>query len=297
MPKHHLIVICMTHDIPPISSIYLTNVENIPLSLCRISGTTIVINFVQCDLDCMFCPWDVNASIHSSRIINVHTETILNAVEKYKPDIIFFNGGNPWRYAISKMILSTLPRSSTLIGVKVISYLSNEQDYNLMLGFVELCDIILVEINRYTNVNLFLNIVEKYIKDKHIETVIIGDINNVSNNIDVIINNLISRRILIPINLVLDPSQDRIISYRFVYMAKKKYPIIYVTSSPSTEFSSILCPNCNRPIVVRSHREVIKLSLDNYCRCIYCYHKVISTEKNICITKRPVKIPIKIPIA
>lgn len=279
-------------DTPLISSVYLTNVERIPLSLCCISGVAIVVNFIQCIYGCDYCPWEANLSIRSAKVINLDLDLILAAIDRYKPDLIFLNSGDLWRYKASKDVLLTLSQRDALIGVKAVS--CPYPEVNRIYEIIDLCDIILVEVCRCTDVQMFFNIVDKILGRKHVEVVAIVGTNNIS-KVEDIVNGLINRGIHLPINLMAYQYDDNLI-YGFIDTIRRRYPLIHTLSS-SAEFSSILCPKCRLPIVVRDYTNVLKVSIDSTCRCMYCGYRVINTEKNVCRARRVIRVPVNVIIA
>lgn len=277
----------------PISSVYLTLVERIPLSVCCIGGLAIVVNFVQCSSGCSSCPWEANLSYRSARIVKLNLDMLLLAIDRYKPDVLFLNGGDFWRFGHAKEILSSVSPLEILKGAKIILCPSTVQDLQQIYETIKLCDIVLVEVCECTDVALFLDVLRIAVKDKHTEIAVVWDTNNIKDKLKNIIDELIKLDIYIPINIVLQQYEEASI-YQFIDSVKMSYPLIHTMYAPSSEYSSILCPRCRTPVVVRHGIQVLKISIDENCRCIYCNHKVVSTGKSFCRSRKVVKIPINI---
>lgn len=280
---------------PPASTVYYTNVESIPLVLCCVSGTAIVVNFVQCVYNCAFCPWDANLNARSARIVKVEADGILSAVERYKPDVLFLNGGTPWEYDISKEILKSVQGLDVLKGVKVLTGFSDMQSYARMLEIADICDVLLVEVSRYTAFEVLFDIVDKSFGKKHMEIVVVDDDDVLGDKLALVIKKLAEDCLYVPIS-VISSNKKEAHKYKYIDILRKTYPLINMPCARSSEYSSILCPKCFMPIVARSGKAVLKVSLDDECKCVYCGYKVISTEKKVCKPKRMVKIPINVPL-
>lgn len=283
--------------IPPITAMYITNTERIPLSLCCISGIALVINFAQCTYNCAYCPWEANLDARSARTISLDLDLVNSAIERYRPDIIFLSGSDLWKFEGLEKILEAVAQLDMLKGVKVISCpISSQNNVIRMYKLMEQCDVVLVEVCECSDVETFFNIINRVVRHKHIEVVVVGDVKVLGDIIDKVVDKLNTLNMLIPINLIFVQPENSLV-YRFIGSIRNRYPLIHALSSPSTEFSSILCPNCRTPIVIRSGAKVLKLSIDDKCRCVYCGHRVISVERNICIARKMVKLPINIPLA
>ncbi|MEM3980747.1 MAG: hypothetical protein QXF79_05785 [Ignisphaera sp.] len=281
----------------PISSIYLTNIERIPLSMCCIGGTAININFIQCSYGCFYCPWESQIDARSARVINLDLEILTTALTKYKPDVVFLNGGDLWRFADDvKNILSKIKGIDVLKGVKVIACPAPKNIVDAMLDLIKNCDIVLVEIGKCYSISLIYEIVNHIDNSKHLEFVVVGkNLNEVENIVGILIEEFVTRSFYVPLNLI--PNQfDENSIYSFINRVRLKYPLIHTTHSKSSEYSSILCPSCRLPVVVKQGINVINVYLDENCRCKFCKNDVVSIGRNICRARRKIKIPINIPI-
>lgn len=281
-------------SISPISSVYLINVERIPLSLCCVSGLALFVSFVYCEFDCEYCPWEANLNVRSSKIVNVDLEQLSEAIDRYRPDLLFIGGGRPWKYSISRGILSAKSGYDILRGVKIFSHLRDSNEYDLMLSFARVCDVILLELNRYSIPDLFIDIAENFYRYNHVEAVVVWS-TTIADILKNVVAKLTTRGLYIPINIVTESSDENSVN-RFIDSVRPLYPFIHSTSSSISEFSSVLCPKCLTPIISRSGWKVLKISLDDECKCKYCGHRVINAKKNVCVSRRIVRLPINIPI-
>lgn len=276
----------------PISSAQIINVEKIPLSLCCISGIALVVNVIECPLNCEKCPWESNLNSRSARIVQLDLDTIENTIKKYKPDILFIHGGEPWRYDYVINFLFSLGSLDILKGIKINGMFINQ--ILDLIKFVDVVDIILIEITS-SDINLtnFLKFIEKIQYTKHVEIVAIYDACKYE-CLHSLIDYLTNNKIIVPINIVtIDENNVDLI----VDKLRKKYLYIHTINSTISEYSSILCANCGLPMIVRENYQVIKINLDEECRCKYCKHRAIKSEKNICKARKIHRIPITIPIA
>lgn len=263
--------------------------------MCCIGGLAIVVNFIQCSFNCSFCPWEANLSYRSARIIRLDLDMLLTAIDKYKPELLFLNGGDFWHFELTKEILLSVSRSKIFKGAKLISCPSTDQDLQQMHEIAKLCDVALVEVCECTDVAVFLDILEMAIKDKYTEVVVVWINNDIRNKVKTIIDELVRRDIYIPINVVLHQYEEAPI-HQFIDAVRKNYPLIHLLYSPSSEYSSILCPKCRMPIVIRHGMQILKILIDENCRCVYCSNKVISTGRVLCKSRKIVKTPINIPL-
>lgn len=281
----------------PISSIYLTNVERIPLSMCCIGGTAININFIQCSYSCSYCPWDAHLDIRSAQFISLDLEVLTSSLNRYKPDVVFFNGGDFWRYIDDvRSILSKILNIDAYKGIKVIAYSAPKNTIDAMLELADDCDIVLIEIGVRSNISFVLDIVSYVVKGKHVELVVVGDsLDDVRDIVEVLIRKLVAFSYILPLNLILNQFDEPQI-HTFIDKIRVEYPLAHTMQSKSSEYSSILCPKCRLPVIVRQGTNNINTYLDEDCRCKFCKNKIINIGRSICRARRKVKTPINIPI-
>ena len=283
---------------PPISSVYLTNVENIPLSLCCIGGLAIVVKYIQCPYDCRFCPWESNLNIRSARVLDVDQEVFSELLKKYRPDIVFLCGGKPWLYNVSSELASVASNNGVFVGVKLLTCPVDSDELKLMQSFSKLCDIVLVEVTGCTDIDLAFSLVNENVSQgKHVEVVVVGQgIDEVSQIIKDVVHRVLNAKIVLPINILVETSKNVHQLYKFIDTIRGIYPLIHSLSTPASEFASILCPKCLIPVVVRSGTRLIKMSLDESCRCGYCKNEVVSSCRIICKAKMQIKVPVNIAL-
>lgn len=263
--------------------------------MCCISGLVVAINFVQCSLSCSFCPWEANLGPRSARIVDLDLDMLLTAIERYKPELIFFSGGDFWYSKSVKDFLEPVLELEILKGAKLVIPPSTSYDFQQLSETANLFDVILLEVCEFTDVTAFLDVIEIVVRDKHTEVVIVWNTSDIANRANAIICELASRGIYVPINIVLHQYEEKLL-HQFIDSARKNYPLVHAIYAPSSEYSSILCPKCRIPVVVRHGVQVLKISVDENCRCMYCGHKVISTGKAFCRSRKIVRIPINIPL-
>jgi len=280
----------------PISSIYLETIDRVPLSLCLIGGITLNINFIECSYECFFCPWEANLNIRSANVVNINIEHLALAIHRYKPDLVFLNGGDFWRFEniddFTQEILDfRIPKGLKIVLPTPAYPLSHRIDC-----FAELFDVILVEVNSFSDISTTYSFIEKFVNDKHVEVIVVAEnLKAVKDKVKGLVNNLLKKSIYVPINMFIN-EYDEVEFYGFIDSVKTMYPLIHSLLLKISECSSILCPRCRNPVVVRQGFQLLKTSIGNDCRCKYCGSKVVTSSKSLCIAKRVVKIPIRIPI-
>ncbi len=288
-----------------IASIRVTNVEKIPLALCCIGGLALVLNFIECPLNCEFCPWESNINRRSARVVELSYNIINSYIQKYNPDILFFHGAEPYE---KNLVLEILRRTyehrySLFYGVKAnAEYLKQISALNKLYDIIKYINVLLIEIidwrdiiNQLKNIeNLIHN--ESSLKNIHIELVlIISTRETISKLLENSITEILKILSIFPLNIII--TYDYSI-YELDKIAKKLRKISPLTQFPIAnliEFSSTFCPYCNMPIVVRSGGVVMKVSLNSDGSCKYCNRKVIMNS-SILKVKKFYKIPIDIPV-
>jgi len=288
-----------------IASIRITNVEKIPLALCCIGGLALVLNFIECPLNCELCPWESNISRRSARILELNYDLVDNYIKRYNPDILFFHGAEPYE---KELVLEILRRAyehkySLLYGIKAnAEYLKQTSALNKLYNIAKYINVLLIEIldwkdiiNQLKNIeNLIYN--ESFLKDIHIELVLImSSRETISKLLENDITKILKELSILPINII--TTYDYSI-YELDKIAKNLRKISPLTQFPMVnliEFSSTFCPYCNMPIIVRSSGVLMKISLNSDGSCKYCNKKVVKNP-SILKVKKLYKIPIDIPI-
>ena len=287
----------MSSQCPPISSIYIASTDKVPLSLCFIGGLALNINFIECSYRCSFCPWEANLDLRSANVVTPDFDQLKLVIQKYKPDLLFLNGGDFWRFEFIDSFIEKVLGFDILKGLKIVSPNQYYKFIDKMMNILEFFDVVLIEVNIFSDIFIACSIVERFIRSKHFEIVVVSNnLDNVENKVKELVNRLTESSIYIPINLLVQYF-DELKLYTFIDSIRTVYPLIYTSEARTSEHSSILCPRCRNPVVVKQGDQLLKISLDNYCRCKYCGFKVISSDRNLCIARRIFKIPIRIPIA
>ncbi|MEM1720990.1 MAG: hypothetical protein QXM82_01080 [Ignisphaera sp.] len=286
----------MAKETVPISVVQLMNIENIPLSLCCVSGLALVVNFIQCPVDCSKCLWESNITIRSAKTIEIGYDSINQIVNRYNPDIVFLHGGEPWRYRYTSELLLSLNKLDILKGIKVNSIFIHHRHKQDIIKVIELSDIVLIEvISNNIDIENIISLVEKIYRDKHVELVVIYDLCQYK-YLEAVIKLLKDHGVFIPINIsLIDIDKAREV-YRSIELLRKKYPLVQTINATVSEYSSVLCTKCRLPIIIREGAQVIKIELDNECRCRYCGYRVINVSKNICRARKMYRLPIRIPL-
>lgn len=266
--------------------------------MCCIGGTAININFIQCSYSCTYCPWEAHLDTRSAQFIRLNLEVLTSSFNRYKPDIVFLNGGDFWRFDHNlKSILSKIFNAEAYKGIKVIAYPAPKSTLDSMLELADYCDIVLIEIGKRSNIPFVFDIVSYVVKGKHVELVVVGDsLNDVREVVEVLTEKLAAFSYILPLNLILNQFDEPQI-HIFIDKIRVRYPLMHTFQSKSSEYSSILCPKCRLPVIVRQGINTINTYLDEDCRCKFCKSKIINIGRSFCRARRKVKIPINIPIS
>lgn len=280
----------------PLSSIYFGTTNKIPLSLGFVDGTAIVINFIGCSSNCSSCPWDANLDMRSARIVKWCGNEFVSVFDMYKPDMVFLNGGDFWRYKGLDKVLAVVTSLDTVKGSKIIPLNAPNDVLSNMFRVIEISDIVLVEVNRLVDMKLFENILRNFAVNKHFEIVLVEeDPASIESLADTTIEIVTGLGLLIPLNIVSD-ILDTALIHKSMSRLREKYPLIHTLWTDLTEYSSVICPYCKMPVVARSGAQIVKMAIDNECRCKYCGNKIISSSRGYCRSRKPVKATIIVPL-
>ena len=282
----------MTHYEPLPASVLVTVCDRIPLSLFCPGGLAIVINFVGCLCGCNVenCPWDANLNPRNTRIAKLSPREISSLVSKYKPDLVFFHGAEPYLYSNFLDLIKAL--SGVNVGVKVCArlipkFLSHHGKF--LREFQSL--VLLIEIIDLNDIEILHNYLHALLNSKFIlEFAILAEDQAKLHQIilhlvdTVVIHKLNS----VAINLVPTSSLSEEEMLYLVTAFREKFIHIYVPSSHILELASVLCHKCRLPIVVRRNHTVIKLNIEGQGVCKYCHSKVLT-----CVAQHRLRIPLE----
>ncbi len=288
-----------------IASIRLTNVEKIPLALCCISGLAIVLNFIECPLNCEFCPWESNINRKSARVLEIDPELINRLLRKYNPDILFLHGAEPYEKELAWKILRDMHRHEIKVfyGIKVnAEYIRQTSTLKNLYDMIKYVDVLLIEIIDWRNILRQLENIEQLVtikqlpKNTHIElALIISSKETITQLSESSITEILKRLSIFPLNVIVIYDYS---IHEIDRIAKSLRKTVSLTQFPTlhlTEYSSTLCPYCNMPLIVRNSGVTIKISLNSDGSCRYCNKKVIK-DVSFYKAKKLYKVPIDIPI-
>lgn len=275
-----------------LSSIRLVNTGRIPLSLHSVGGLSIVLNFIECPINCDWCPWESNITSRSARLIQLDIQNIITWTNNYGADTVFLHGAEPYAYVERSAIEKIKSGAATAIGMKINPLIA--KDSNSFYTLLEHVDVALFEVVlnekadlQISSLHYMLNMPS--IRSKHVEVLIVAETyRGVDNLIERVIDT--TRNYGLPINIVLADSGYNPL-YKIVIRKRKEYPLIQAPIADIFEIASTPCPVCGSMLIVRRDGVVYKVNIDDWGRCSVCGSKLAVTR-----AKKLVKLPLNIPL-
>lgn len=276
-----------------LSSIRLTNTGKIPLSLYCIGGLSIVMNFIECPINCSWCPWESNITSKSARLIPLNPQSIIGWANEYRADLIFLHGAEPYTYVDRSIVERIESGTAAAIGVKANPLIA--KDSHSFYTIIDYVDVVVFEVVSSreidAQVSSLLYMLDRLeIRSKHIEILAVAETHR---DLSGVIVGLISsvKNHSIPINTVL--ADGRYGSAHDALMAglRREYPLIQAPTADVIEIASTLCPVCRSMVVIRRDGVAYKVNIDDRGRCRVCGYKLTDTR-----TKKFVKLPVDIPL-
>lgn len=278
---------------PSPASVLATVCDRIPLSLFCPGGLAIVINFVGCLCKCDVerCPWDANLDPRSVRITRLSSQEISSLVSRYRPDLVFFHGAEPYLYNAFPHLVKSL--SGVNIGVKVCARMLPKflNYYNKFLQEIQYI-VLLIEIIDLNDVEILNNHLDVLSSSKFIfEFAVLAEDQVKLHQMMSRIINVITTHGLNSVAINLVPTSARLSEEQVLHLVttfREKFTHIYVPSSYISELASVLCHKCRLPIVVRRNYTVIKLNVGEQGTCKYCHSKVLT-----CVARHKLRMPLE----
>jgi hypothetical protein len=279
-----------------LSSIRLTNTGKIPLSLYSVGGLSLVLNFIECPLNCDSCPWESNIGRRSARLIEFNPQIIVKLAKQYGVDIIFLHGAEPYNYISYDDVKRIKDESSIAMGFKINPLIA--EGNSRFISMTNFIDVALFEIVLNSDIELqtksLMNIMHSSIVQfKHIEVavVVMGGKNNLGliNTLKNVIN--IVKKNDIPINIVLINNMYKVFDINLINRLREEYPLIQIPTAEVFENASTICPRCKNIVIIRRGGIVYKVNIDDIGKCIFCGYKLVNS-----MSKKLVKLPLDIPL-
>ncbi len=275
-----------------LSSIRLMNSGRIPLSLYDVGGLSIVLNFIECPINCSECPWESNINRRSARLVPLNIQKIIDLINQYRADIVFLHGAEPYIYVEYSIIKKIKNGAATTIGIKANPLIARgNQSFEALL---DLIDVIVFEVvSNRDEIDLQIQLLQHMlgdscIKSKHVEIMVVVEVHrDLGELITRIINGI--KGSSIPINIVLTNGEYSSLDTTMINKLRERYPLIQAPLADIIEFASTLCPVCRSIAIVRRGGVVYRTSIDDLGKCRVCGYKLVSTK-----VKKPVKLPLDI---
>ena len=268
----------------------LNSIEYIPLSLYAPGGLALTVWFGGCRGDCPWCPWGADAPPQTLRRLRLSRDMLLDLVRRNSPDLLFFHGADSyvlnWLLSMARDVSSLVP-----VGFKVAAP-RIDTAIELLKPFAA---VMLVELTSNDDPGL-LNTLQGYLQgtSMHIEAVMVLPpkeelIREMLTSVRDVCRGLSTP---IPINIVPPGNVNELALLSYMDSIRKAGCInTVVAGSRISELSTVFCPHCKRPVVIRHGYWVIDLKLDEHGRCKYCGAKVVSRMPRI-RRKTAINVPI-----
>jgi len=279
-----------------LSSIRLTNTGKIPLSLYSIGGLSLVLNFIECPLNCGSCPWESNIGRRSARLIEFNPQIVVKLAKQYDVDIIFLHGAEPYNYISYDDVKRIKDESNIAIGLKINPLIAeNNSRFTSMINFI---DVALFEIVLNSDIELqttsLMHIMHSSIVQfKHIEIAIV--VMDSKDNLTLIktLKNVINiiKKNDIPINIVLIDNTYKVFDINLISRIREEHPLIQIPTAEVFENASTICPRCKNVVIIRRGGIVYKANINDMGKCIFCGYKLANS-----MSKKLVKLPLDIPL-
>jgi len=279
-----------------LSSIRLTNTGKIPLSLYCVGGLSLVLNFIECPLNCDSCPWESNISKRSARLIEFNPQVVVKLAKQYDVDIIFLHGAEPYNYISYDDVKRIKDESNVAIGLKINPLIAeNSSRFTSIINFI---DVALFEIVLNDDIELqttsLMNIMHSSIAQfKHIEiaVVVVNNKNNLAliNTLKNVIN--IIKKNDIPINIVPINNMYKVFDINLINRLREEHSLIQIPTADVFENASTICPRCKNMVIIRRDGIVYKVNINDIGKCIFCGYKLVNS-----MSKKLVKLPLDIPL-
>ncbi|MEM0005659.1 MAG: hypothetical protein QXJ56_04355 [Ignisphaera sp.] len=277
-----------------LSSIRLVNVERIPLSLYCIGSLAMLLNFIECPINCDRCPWESNINRRSARLLHFDVQNVIDLANRYKTDVIFLHGAEPYMYVKHDMVRKIKDETTATVGIKVNPLIA--KDFSGFETFIDSIDVVVFEVVSSRDVDIQVSLLSQMlcnslIKSKHIEIVVVAECNRDLNGLLIEVASIV-RGNNIPINVVFSSGEYSSLDVDKINRIRKEHPLVQAPVADMVELASTLCPGCRNIVVVRRSGIVYRVNVDELGRCRVCKYKLVNTK-----IKKPVKLPLDIPLA
>lgn len=260
-----------------ISSVRVTSVEMIPLSYYCTGGLAVLVDFIECPIPCLSCPWGGNLNRRNARALALRLDELSYLASRYDPDLIFFHGGEP---LLKGDLLGVAKRLKAELGARIgvkVNLAAFQQSLSLLSEALELFDAVLLEVVLAPSISAFkelraaAELARLYGTHKEVLLTVFDGVEGPQ--LEEALGTLPP---MVPVNIVFIGSVGARGKVELVDALRKRGSLIQAPFEELMDAASSLCPSCRRPVILRTSATLVKVLLDGEGRCAFCGTRVIS---------------------